>query len=218
MFDLPPDVINPDISSILRFGALCFAGALMIIPIINMWIENVMNKEYPKSRVGQFLWAYAPVLMLLGLYFLNYGSYWRRGALIFGLLTGLLACDLILGFRGHPLGGAKLVIRLITGPGSLFDTIRDKIGTVACGVLIIFIFGGAISHMVGQGEAIRQVKFSVPASRTNAVVVRAYGDTAVCVPIGTNKQPVKLYFLLNAKDETNGFMRMAVGRLTFSKY
>jgi hypothetical protein len=38
------------------------------------------------------------------------------------------------------------------------------------------------------------------------------------VPIGTNKQPVKLYFLLNAKDETNGFMRMAVGRLTFSKY
>lgn len=82
--------------------------------------------------------------------------------------------------------------------------------------LFFFVLVGAwMAHSVGNAQALQQREFLVPSTKSNSVVVRAYGDRFICAEydIVTKKLTRKLFFLTPSSDKGLEFELKTIGPL-----
>ena len=115
----------------------------------------------------------------------------------------------------HPRQKEISLIYRLQGPLRIYgDTNRASVVTSKWfgrfGLLfVLVVVSSFIAGIMGQSAAIEQTSFLVPVTRPDAIVVRIYGEKAICAVIDpTSKKLTKKFFVTDIDQEKIGVLEL----------
>jgi hypothetical protein len=219
-FNIPTQLIRPDTTTVLYFAIIAISlGSTVVYSIDSLYLSKEANDE--KHGFFHFLNVYAlfiiALLFLLGRY---HGDIWQiRFDLLFGMifvLADILGAKLDQSEKSF-VKRLKGPLHWITAPGSIWYIIRTRFGDKLFKFAIMIAVAYRIAFCIGDSTALTQTHFLVPSTNTNSVVVRFYGDTAICVGLvsNTNQLSGEIFIIPTTSDRHVVFEEKKIGPIAF---
>jgi len=220
-FGIPNYFIKPDITTVLIFASAIVGISFMLMWLIESCISLSENPQKEQAPFLHFLRLYAPVIMIILLFFSIYRNHHREWMPIGIFILIFTILDFIGAFGEDK---SKPLLSRLRGPayffltpGTILSKVRVRFGVGVFVLFLVIYLGSTICRSLGNAEALEQRTFLIPTSQPDMIVVRVYGDRAICCQLDKKlRKPLKKFAIIQlGKEASNTFSAEEIGPLSF---
>jgi len=221
-FGLPSSLIKPDITTALIFFSALWGLSTILVFLIDSWITLTEEPQEGQTAFEHFFRLYGPIVTLLLLFASIYGGRFREWMWVGIIVLVFTASDFILAAINRD--KVKPFLLQLRGPahffvakGTEYAIVRSRFGAGVFVIFLVMSIGSQVCTALGNAEALSQKTFLTPSTHPDMVVVRIYGDRAICCQIDRKlKKPLRTFAVIQfGKDTSTVFSAEDVGPLIF---
>lgn len=210
-FGIPSALIEPNLTVILAFSV----GFFTFIPVVTNVFDGIRHmiiaedNNNVRSDASRLFSQYLPIIFF-GFIFTQYTypSLMLLGSFYLGVII-LVTFDIIAALKNKT--KTLSFISRLRGPIDVLMTLwrmppvhNPLFGKYGSAIFLIYIASHLLS-LVGMKTALREKWFFVPSAHQNSIVIRFYGEKAICAVIDIKtKQITPSFFSLSIDREKSG--------------
>jgi hypothetical protein len=197
-FDVPPELIQPDLTTVLAFTAAVYALSISIFLLVNLFVSLFSLEEKPEHGAIRRLIYARGFLFLFAIVYVNVYRFsrdaWLGAGFVLGCVVLFDVVPALLTWRKHGSFERALEASLQSygQPGhTAFGILRRRFGEQGVSLLVFCLGAVLLADTMGRVAASRQIRYLVPTSDPNLLIIRIYGNRAIAVPFDAEKKVPK---------------------------